>query len=109
MKKVAQALAAVEANPQDAEANLTVGKLYCFTKGDWVEGLPYLAKGSDKPVKALALQETGLPPSDADGEAKLADAWWNVGQKRRARPAGPSCSMQGLGIKRRSRACRMFS
>ena len=88
-EQLAKALEAVRANPQDAEVNLTVGKLYCFTKGDWAKGLPYLAKGSDGALKALALQETGLPPSDADGEAKLAEAWWNVGQtaKGKARAA----------------------
>ena len=88
-EKLGQALEAVRANPQDADANLTVGKLYCFTKGDWAKGLPYLAKGSDEDLKALALQESGSPPSDADGEAKLAEAWWNVGQaaKGKARAA----------------------
>ena len=74
------ALEAVKANPEDAEANLNVGKLYCFGKGDWAKGLPYLAKGSDENLKTLALQETSSPPSDVDGEVKLADAWWNAGQ-----------------------------
>jgi formylglycine-generating enzyme required for sulfatase activity/serine/threonine protein kinase len=88
-KKVAQALEVAQANPQDAEANLTVGKLYCFTKGDWGKGLPYLAKGSDEDLKTLALQESGTPPSDADGEVKLADAWWNVGQKEKGKAHAP--------------------
>ena len=84
-EKIGQALEAVRANPQDAEANVTVGKLYCFAKEDWAKGLPYLAKGTDEDLKTLALQETGSPPGDDSGEVKLADAWWNVGQSARAK------------------------
>ena len=34
------------------------------------------------------MQETGSPPSDADGEVKLADAWWNVGQAAKGKARG---------------------
>ena len=40
------------------------GQAYCFSKGDWATGLPYLAKGSDAEAKALALQETRSPPKE---------------------------------------------
>jgi formylglycine-generating enzyme required for sulfatase activity len=87
-EKIGQALETVRANPQDAEANLTVGKLYCFAKEDWAKGLPYLARGTDEDLKTLALQETGSPPGDDSGEVKLADAWWSVGQSARAKARG---------------------
>ena len=87
-ERVGQALEAVQVNPQDAEANLTLGKLYCFSKGDWGKGLPYLAKGSDEDLKTLASQETGSPPSDAEEQVKLADAWWKVGQAAKGKERG---------------------
>ena len=84
-EQIAQALEAVEANPQDADANLGAGQWYCFTKGDWAKGLPYLAKGSDEGLKALAVQESGTPPSEADGQLKLADGWWDAGQEAKGK------------------------
>ncbi len=79
-EKIVKVLEALESNPDDAAANSTAGKLYCFAKGDWGKGLPYLAKGSDENLKTSALQETNSPPGDADEEVKLGDTWWNVGQ-----------------------------
>ena len=99
-KKVGQALEAARANPQDAEANLTVGKLYCFTKGDWAKGLSYLAKGSDENLKMLALQESNSPPSDTEGEVKLADAWWNIAQAVKGKVRGAILLHAGMWYQR---------
>jgi hypothetical protein len=67
-------------NPTDPEANLTVGRWLCFYKGDWSAGLPMLANGSDEKLKTLAEQEIKAP-TDADEQARIADAWWDLAQK----------------------------
>ena len=65
----------------DPDANLVVGRFYCFAKGDeksWAQGLPRLAKGSDATLKALAEAEIA-PGRDASNSAemlKLADLWY---------------------------------
>jgi hypothetical protein len=66
--------------PADPEANLTVGRWLCFYKGDWTTGLPLLAKGGDEKLKSLAQQELKAP-TDAEQQAHLGDAWWEVAQK----------------------------
>jgi hypothetical protein len=68
------------AHPDDAEANLTVGKFLCFQKDDWKAGLPHLARGNDETLKALAVQEATAPAA-APEQVKLADAWWEAAEK----------------------------
>jgi hypothetical protein len=68
------------AHPDDAEANLVVGKFLCFQKDDWKTGLPHLARGSDETLKALAIQEAAAPAA-APEQVKLADAWWEAAEK----------------------------
>jgi hypothetical protein len=67
-------------NPADAESNLNVGRWLCFYKGDWSAGLPLLAKGSDEKLKSLAEQQLKAP-TDAEQQAHLADAWWELSSK----------------------------
>ncbi|WP_442507019.1 hypothetical protein SH528x_005902 [Novipirellula sp. SH528] len=56
---------------QHAEA---LGRFYCFEKGDWDKGLPYLAKARDKKLKQLATLELSTPTSDEQWLA-LAEGW----------------------------------
>jgi hypothetical protein len=72
--------ATLDKNPADAEANLAVGRWRCLYKGDWAAGLPLLAKGSDEKLKPVAAEELKAR-TDADRQAQLADAWWELGQK----------------------------
>jgi formylglycine-generating enzyme required for sulfatase activity len=72
----------LKSSPEDAAANLAVGKHLCFTKGQWQRGLPYLAKGDDKGLQRVAGMETPTPPTGGDDQVKLADAWWDLGQAR---------------------------
>src|SRR5207237_9161055 len=51
----------VKAGPNDAEANLSVGRYLCFVQGDWDRGLPMLAKGSHAALKALAGKDLTTP------------------------------------------------
>ena len=74
--------------PEDPEANLVVGRYLCFMRGVWDEGLPLLAKGSDKALAELA-QEDLSQPSDAPSQFKLGGEYWELSQK------------SGLSVKRR--------
>ena len=73
-EKVAKARAVLATNPENPAANQTVGEFLCFTKGDWDEGLPHLARGSDETLKALAAKELAKP-KDADAQVALGDQW----------------------------------
>ncbi len=69
--------------PDDPNANLAVGKFKCFLKDDWKFGLPLLLKGNDDALKDLARQDSAAPTESAD-RMKLADAWWDLADKRAA-------------------------
>ena len=69
----------MDASPDDADANLTVGRWYCLYKNDWPRGLPLLAKGKDEKLKAAALAEL-RPPATNDEQIQAADAWWDASQ-----------------------------
>jgi hypothetical protein len=55
------ALKRVNEKPDDAAANLSVGRYLCFAKGAWDAGLPYLTKGSEPELKDLAEKELAKP------------------------------------------------
>jgi hypothetical protein len=62
--------------PDDPAANLVVGKYHALTRGDQDRGLPYLAKGADATLRALAIKDQADPPGAAE-QAALGDEWWN--------------------------------
>ncbi len=64
----------LETAPDDAEANLAVGRFRCFNRGDWDGGLPLLVKGNDKALSELA-QNDLADPGDPGARAALGDAW----------------------------------
>jgi len=68
------ALELLAEDPDNAEANLTVGRWYCFQKGQWEKGLPYLSRGSDAALAKVAQQELAgaATPAELVG---LADQW----------------------------------
>ncbi len=66
--------------PDDADANLVVGRVKCFLLEDWNDGPAYLAKGSDETLKAVAKLETAAP-TDAAQQATLADGWWDNAER----------------------------
>jgi hypothetical protein len=72
-----KALIRLEDNPIDPEANLSVGRYLCLTKGDWDRGVPMLALGADAELKAVAVQELQA----ADEQAALGHAWWDLAEK----------------------------
>lgn len=69
------ALATLRQNPNDAEANLKAGSYYCFHKQDWTKGIPFLARGNEPVLKAIAEDE--LKGADSpDRMADIADRWY---------------------------------
>ncbi len=62
-------------DPENAAANLAVGKYLCLARRDWRVGLPPLARGGNTALTRLAQQEseTAVKPSD---QVKLANDWW---------------------------------
>jgi hypothetical protein len=76
VKKAKEVLAAM---PDDAAANLEVGKFTCFVKGDWAGGLPLLAKGPDGPLKDVAAKDVANPTKPAD-RAAVGNAWWDAAE-----------------------------
>src|SRR5262249_9714786 len=74
-QEVTQARAKLAKSPDETEANLIVGRYLCFFQADWDKGLPMLAKGSEKALKALAAKDISLP-GDVKDQLDLADSWW---------------------------------
>ena len=72
-----KALAALEANADDADAHLAVGKYLCFVKHDWDAGLAHLAKCGDATLKDAAALEIASPTTPED-QVKLGDLWWTL-------------------------------
>lgn len=64
-------------HPDDAEANLLVGRFVCFVQGQWDAGLPVLARCSDPKLKAIAEKDLE-GPNDAEAMADLGDAYWDL-------------------------------
>ena len=76
LTKLAEALhAKLKETPDDADANLMLGKYYCFIRDDWETGRPFLIKGDDSDLKTLAQRDldAGKNPPAA---WTLAGDWW---------------------------------
>ena len=69
-----------KSTPDDPAANLAAGKWFCLNKRDFAKGLPYLAKGSDAELRAVALLDLANP-ADVAPQIAVADAWWEIAQK----------------------------
>ena len=80
--EVGKALSLLAENPADPEANLLVGRWYCFDAGNWAKGLPLLAKGADAGLAKLAEQDVAQP-EDPKQQMLLADQWWNLAKKEK--------------------------
>jgi len=84
--EVAQkAQAALKTDPENAEANLALGRWHCLTNNDWRQGLPHLAKGSDLDLQQAAARELTSPPAEVAQMLAAADAWWDAAEKKSGR------------------------
>ena len=77
VKKLEERLAK---EPDDPVANLAMGKLLAFEKGEWEKGISNLARGSDKPLAELAQKEIA-GAEDVPAKISLADEWLKVSSK----------------------------
>jgi WD40 repeat protein len=75
------AVASLKDKPDDADANLALGKYLCFRKGDWDAGLPRLSKGGDAALKTLANADLGKP-AGAEEQVKVGDGWWDLAKAK---------------------------
>lgn len=64
-------------HPEDADANLILGKFYCLSKGDFRRGLPFLAQGADSNLASLAAKELAASGEPAR-QIEAADGWWEL-------------------------------
>lgn len=73
LAEVEEARGKLSGTPDDAKSNLTVGRWLAFEKGRVKEGLPYLAKGSDKRLSEAA--KLDLEGFDA---LRIGEAWMKL-------------------------------
>jgi formylglycine-generating enzyme required for sulfatase activity len=79
-----KAVARLEENPTDPEANLSAGRYLCLSRGDWERGIPMLALGSDPALKDPAVKELAGADSP-DAQVALGDGWWDLAQTKDGR------------------------
>lgn len=79
-QSVAPSFQALQSNPDNPEANLVVGRYLAFLKGNWSEGLPHLAKGSDREIAAVAQTDLGAP-EEAESQLALGNAWYAIAER----------------------------
>ncbi len=77
---VKKAKEVLEKDPSDGSANLTVGQWYCFSIGNFAQGLPLLAKGANADLAELADQDLD-EPEDAKQQVGLANRWLKLAGK----------------------------
>jgi len=82
-KGIRQAQELLAVNPNDAHANLTVGRWLCFHEADWDRGLPHLVKGSDPDLANAAKMELAGPKITPADQLKMADAWWKLAETKK--------------------------
>ncbi len=74
---VPDAIKRLDADPNDASANETVGRYLCLVKGRWHDGLPLLVRGADVNLRVVATidLESGRTPQQT---ISLADKYWTM-------------------------------
>lgn len=82
---VERARTTLEKEPDDEEANTTVGEYLCLSKGKFADSLPFLEKGDNHELLDLVKLEVEKP-TDANQRVKLADGWWEFAQQAEKKP-----------------------
>ena len=72
----------LKVNPDDETANLAWGRYVCFYKGDWLTGLPLLAKSSNRALASLAKREVDQS-RELQALTQLGDDWWEVAEQEK--------------------------
>lgn len=76
-KNIADDLATLESNPDDPQANLSVGRFYFLEKFDTDKGIELLSKSKASPLAAIASLE--LQAKKTKQWIAVADQWWDLG------------------------------
>lgn len=69
----------LKTNPDDREANTSLGKYRCFVQGRWEDGLKHFSKGSNETLRGIAELDLKTPRTGTP-EVKIADTWWEYAQ-----------------------------
>jgi beta-lactamase regulating signal transducer with metallopeptidase domain len=67
-------------NPDDAEANLAIGRFQCLVRMNWKQGLADLLKGSNPAFRAAAANDLSTP-THYDKQVAAGDLWWDLAEK----------------------------
>ena len=78
-----EAKATLAAMPDDAAANLTMGRYLCLVRNDWQAGSQHLIRGSDTLLQSAAKKELAAPVTRRGRQMELADAWWHIGDQEK--------------------------
>jgi hypothetical protein len=79
-------------DPQDADANLQAGRYYCLDIRRWDDGIPMLARSSDKYLKDIAGMEL-IRPEGWMQQVELGDRWF-AAMKKSYGPAKQSMAIR---------------
>ena len=79
-EQIAPAVAKLKIFPDDPAANAAYGNYLCFYRGSWDLGLPFLVKGTDVTLQALATRDVTAPKA-AQEQFELGSAWWDAAEK----------------------------
>jgi hypothetical protein len=71
------AMAKLQQEPGNAEANLAAGRYECLVLRDWELGLRKLAAGSDESLRGVAAKDLASP-KDTDAQVAVGDGWWEL-------------------------------
>lgn len=96
-KEALSDLDAYRKSPDDRESAAAFGMFLCFTKGDWVTGLPLLQKGDNEALREMAREDLsrGSDP-DPQEQAQLADMWWDLGERAKSATYRQPCRERAL-------------
>jgi hypothetical protein len=78
--RIQKDLAVLLARPDDLKSNESVGRFLCFVKGDWKNGLPFLALGGDAALRSAAAAELAAAAAHGADRLKVAEEWWAIAQ-----------------------------
>jgi hypothetical protein len=70
----------LQKDPEDAEANLEVGRYLGLLKGEWERSLFLLAQGSDHALRLMAQRDLARPETPK-AQVEMGDAWWQQAEK----------------------------
>ena len=77
--ELAGAKKAIHANPDDPDANETLGKHFAFQRNDWPAGLKHLAKSGDQNLQSVAIADM-KGAANGNQAAVLGDSWYALSE-----------------------------